>query len=223
MPEEHEEAAALALRIGAPLRAVQTGEMEDPNYAANPTNRCYFCKSNLFEVLGRIAATEGFDAVCDGTNRDDLQEWRPGAQAGAERGVRSPLREADLGKAEIRALSRDLGLPSWDKPAMPCLSSRIPYGTPVTAQALSMIGSAEAWLRRQGLVQIRVRHYIEHEAPCARIEAAPDEMELLFSLREPLNAELRRLGYTSILLDLEGYRRGRLNEGVTTQPVTLHL
>ena len=227
MPEEFDDARHLAERIEAPLRIVETHEMEDPNYAANPNNRCYFCKSELFNVLTRIAQDEGFDAVCDGTNLDDMQEWRPGAQAGAERSIRSPLREVGLSKAEIRELSKGLNLPTWDKPAMPCLSSRIPYGTPVTPEALRMIGRAEAWLRVHGLRQVRVRHYVEDNHPTARIEVDPAEMTQLFELREAATAELRNLGYTKILLDLEGYRRGKLNDNIATkstpQPIQLFL
>ncbi len=223
MPEEHEEAVQLAERIGAPLRVVETHEMDDPNYASNPANRCYFCKSHLFDVLSGIARDEGFEAVCDGTNVDDLQEWRPGAQAGNERGVRSPLREAGLNKSEIRALSKGLGLPTWDKPAMPCLSSRIPYGTPVTAQALRMIGRGEAFLRSCGLREVRVRHYEDEGRFTARIEVAPPEMPHLFAQREAINAALREAGYSTILLDLEGYRRGKMNDKIAPQPVQLHL
>jgi pyridinium-3,5-biscarboxylic acid mononucleotide sulfurtransferase len=223
MPEEHEAAAALAAQIGAPLRTVETHEMEDANYAANPANRCYFCKSHLFDVLTRIAREEGFDAVCDGTNTDDLQEWRPGARAGRERAIRSPLREAGLTKAEIRALSREMQLPTWDKPAMPCLSSRIPYGTPVTLETLRMIGRAEAWLRAHGLREVRVRHYVENERPTARLEVEPGEMPRLFELRDEVTRELRALGYTAVLLDLEGYRRGKLNANITPTLVQLQV
>ena len=227
MPEELEDARRTADSIDAPLRTVHTHEMEDPNYASNPSNRCYFCKSELFTVLTRIAQDEGFNAVCDGTNSDDLKEWRPGAQAATEREVRSPLREVGLNKAEIRELSKAMGLETWDKPAMPCLSSRIPYGTPVTAEALHMIGRAEAWLRNHGLREVRVRHYVEKERPTARIEVAPQEMVHLFELREELTAELRALGYTGVLLDLEGYRRGKLNDAIgakpTSQPIQLLL
>jgi uncharacterized protein len=223
MPEEHEEAARLAASIAVPLRVVETHEMEDENYASNPNNRCYFCKSHLFDVLTRIAREEGFDAVCDGTNTDDLQEWRPGAQAGTERGIRSPLREVGLNKSEIRALSRVLGLPTWDKPAMPCLSSRIPYGQPVTREALRMIGGGEAFLRQLGLREMRVRHYDEDGHYTARIEVAPAEMPLLFEQREKINEHLRGLGYASILLDLEGYRRGKLNDRIAPQPIHLQL
>ncbi len=227
MPEEHDSALELARQMGIEVRVVETHEMEDPNYASNPTNRCYFCKSHLFDTLGQIARDEGFDTVCDGTNLDDMTEWRPGAQAGNERGIRSPLREADLSKAEIRHLSRELGLPTWDKPAMPCLSSRIPYGTPVTSKALQMIGRAEAFLREGGLREVRVRHHEENGRFCARLEAAPDEMPALFERRDAINERLRELGYSSILLDLEGYKRGKMNDALglrpTSQPITLHL
>jgi uncharacterized protein len=219
MPEEHDEAVALAQSLAIPLRTVDTHEMEDPNYASNPTNRCYFCKSELFTVLTAIARDEGFAAVCDGTNTDDLREWRPGAQAATEREVRSPLCEVGLNKTEIRELSKQAGLPTWDKPAMPCLSSRIPYGTPVTAEALRMIGRAEAWLRAHGLREVRVRHYVENNRPTARIEVLPAEITGLFALRDELVATLKELGYTAVLLDLEGYRRGKMNDVLNSKPV----
>jgi uncharacterized protein len=211
MSEELDEARELAAKIGAPLREVETHEMEDERYAQNPNNRCYYCKSELFDVLGRIATREGFGAVCDGTNLDDLKEWRPGAQAGSEREVRSPLREANLSKLEIRALSRQRGLGSWDKPAMPCLASRIPYGTPVTRESLEMIGRGEAFLRSKGLREVRVRHYVENEKPQARLEISPSELPQVFGFYQELVAHLKELGYAQVLLDLEGYRRGKLN------------
>ena len=225
LPEELDDARQLAARIGALLREVETFEIEDENYAANPTNRCYFCKSELWSVLEKLAREENFDAICDGTNTDDAREWRPGAQAGAEHLVRSPLREAGLSKDEIRQLSRELGLPTWDKPAMPCLSSRIPYGQPVTREALHRVGRAEVWLRNQGLREVRVRHFTENEKPQARLEIAPDELPRLFGFYEQAARELRSLGFESVLLDLEGYRRGKMNvaAGVGPQPITLHL
>jgi pyridinium-3,5-biscarboxylic acid mononucleotide sulfurtransferase len=227
MPEEHDEAVALAKQIGAPLRVVETHEIEDENYNSNPVNRCYFCKSHLFEVLTKIARDENFDAVLDGTNLDDLQEWRPGAQAGTERGIRSPLREHGFTKAEIRTLSRVLGLPTWDKPAMPCLSSRIPYGQPVTSEALRMIGRGEAFLRSLGLRELRVRHFSENGKTTARLEIAPDELEMFWPHREAVTSELRALGYDAVLLDLEGYRRGKMNDKVAPrvepQPVQLFI
>jgi pyridinium-3,5-biscarboxylic acid mononucleotide sulfurtransferase len=217
MPEERDEALEAAAQLNIPIREVETHEIEDPNYASNPTNRCYFCKSELFDVLNRLLQIEGFDAVCDGTNVDDMTEWRPGAQAGQEREIRSPLREVGLTKAEIRALSKELGLPTWDKPAMPCLSSRIPYGTPVTPEALRLIGRAEAYLRTLGLKQLRVRHYVENEQPTARLEIDPAEMETVFQNYQSITATLRDIGYTKILLDLEGYRRGKMNDVIKPQ------
>lgn len=216
LPEELDEARELATRIGANLREVETHEMEDENYASNPNNRCYYCKSELYTVFNRIAHAENFDAVCDGTNTDDLNEWRPGAQAASENRVLSPLREAGLNKAEIRELSQSLGLPTWDKPAMPCLSSRIPYGTPVTREALQMIGRAEVFLREKGLVELRVRHYLENEKPVARLEIAPAELPQFFPLYEETAQYLRSLGYSKVLLDLEGYRRGKMNDAIAT-------
>ena len=225
LPEEFEAAQKLAWQIGSPLREVETNEIEDENYVANPTNRCYFCKSELWSVLEQLAAREGFDAICDGTNTDDAREWRPGSQAGAEHLVRSPLREAGLSKDEIRELSRGLGLPTWDKPAMPCLSSRIPYGQPVTREALHRVGRAEVWLRERGLREVRVRHFTESDKPQARIEIAPDELPKMFEFYGEAAAHLRGLGFESVLLDLEGYTRGKMNvaAGVGPQPITLHL
>ena len=212
LPEELIEARELAQQIGADLREVETHEMDDENYNSNPNNRCYFCKSELYSVFTKIAREENFQFVCDGTNLDDLSEWRPGAQAGSENGVLSPLREAGLSKAEIRELSQQYNLPTWDKPAMPCLSSRIPYGTPVTREALQMIGRAEVFLREKGLKELRVRHYIENEKPVARLEIAPEELPRIFEFYEAAAQFLKALGYSKVLLDLEGYRRGKMND-----------
>lgn len=225
LPEEWQEAREVAHKMGAPLREVETHEIEDENYASNPTNRCYFCKSELFAVLQKLARDEGFDAVCDGTNLDDMKEWRPGAQAGQEKEVRSPLREALLSKSEIRQLSRQLGLPTWDKPAMPCLSSRIPYGQSVTREALHRIGRAEVWLRERGLREVRVRHFLEGDAPQARLEIAPTELPQIFAFWQEVGPQLRQWGFESVLLDLEGYRRGKMNVAakVESAPVTLFL
>jgi uncharacterized protein len=225
LPEELTEAREVAQRIGAPLREVETHEIDDENYAANPTNRCYFCKSELFDVLVELSKAEGFDAVCDGTNLDDTKEWRPGAQAGAERAILSPLRDANLSKADIRELSRELNLPTWDKPAMPCLSSRIPYGQSVTREALHRIGRAEVFLREKGLREVRVRHYLDGSAPQARIEVAPTEMARLFEFWNEVGPALRQWGFESVLLDLEGYQRGKMNivAKVESVPITLFL
>lgn len=223
LEEELIEAHEMAARIGVSLREISTYEMENASYAANPSNRCYFCKTELYSLLTRLAATEGLGKVCDGTNTDDLKEWRPGAQAGAENSIRSPLREAGLGKEEIRSLSRAAGLPTWDKPAMPCLSSRIPYGQPVTPEALRMIGRAEVYLRSMGLKELRVRHYTENGLPQARLEVAPAELSQLFGWYHEATQFLKELGYASVLLDLEGYRRGRLNEAARLEPQPIQL
>ena len=215
LPEELDEARVLAHQIGAPMREVETLELEDPDYAANPNNRCYFCKSTLWQTLVPLVEAEKLGTLCDGTNTDDAREWRPGSQAGTENEIRSPLRDAGLSKADIRELSRELGLPTWDKPAMPCLSSRIPYGQSVTSEALHRIGRAEVFLRSKGLREVRVRHFLENDLPQARLEVAPAEIPLIFDFYEEAAAKLRELGFASVLLDLEGYRRGRLNEGTT--------
>jgi uncharacterized protein len=212
LPEELEEAREIASHIGAPLREIETHEIEDPNYAANPNNRCYFCKSELYTVLSTLAVEENFTAICDGTNIDDMNEWRPGAQAASENRIHSPLREVGLSKQEIRELSKEFGLPTWDKPAMPCLSSRLPYGTPVTREALQMIGRAEMYLREKGIRELRVRHYVENEKPVARLEIAPDELPQIFGCYEDATEYLKSLGYSKVLLDLEGYRRGKMND-----------
>ena len=219
LPQELVEARELAIQIGADLREIETHEMDDANYASNPTNRCYFCKSELWRVLENLAARENYAAICDGTNLDDLQEWRPGAQAGAEHAIRSPLREVGLSKIEIRELSRELGLPTWDKAAMPCLSSRIPYGQPVTREALERIGRAEVWLRERGLREVRVRHYEENGRPQARLEIAPDELAQIFGFYEEAARALKSFGFESVLLDLEGDRRGKLNFTVGIESV----
>jgi uncharacterized protein len=223
MPQELDEARAVAKHIGADLREIETHEIDDENYNSNPNNRCYFCKTELYTVLKRIAREENFAVICDGMNLDDLGEWRPGAQAANEQQISSPLREVNLGKAEIREYSQQMGLPTWDKPAMPCLSSRIPYGTPVTREALQMIGKAEYFLRERGLRELRVRHYIENQKPVARLEIATTELPQIFTFYDEAAAYLKSLGYSRVLLDLEGYRRGKLNEaiGSTSSPIQL--
>jgi uncharacterized protein len=222
LPEEWDEAREVANRIGANLREIETHEIDDENYNSNPNNRCYFCKSELFSVLQKFAREENFAAICDGTNLDDMTEWRPGAQAGAELGVLSPLRECEFSKAEIREFSQLYNLPTWDKPAMPCLSSRIPYGTPVTREALQMIGRAEVFFREKGVKELRVRHYVENEKPIARLEIAPHEISKIFAFYEEAAQHLKSLGYSKVLLDLEGYRRGKMNDalaGSTPAPI----
>ena len=210
--EETAEAVRLAEWMGARLVRVETHEFDDPRYAANGADRCYFCKTELFEHLEPLARELGLAHVVYGMNRDDRGDWRPGQRAARERGVRAPLDESGMGKADIRAVARHLGLPAWDKPAMACYSSRIPYGTPVTVEALSRIGRAERALRKLGFRQVRVRH---HDT-IARIEIDPAELPKLLdsALRERVVADVRAAGYTYVTLDLQGYRTGSLNEAL---------
>lgn len=209
---EVEEAKALAAFLQARHRLLRTAEMAEPNYVANPVNRCYFCKRELYGRLARLAAAEGYAAVVDGANRDDLSDWRPGRIAAGERAVLSPLVEAGFTKAEIRAASHALGLPTWDKPAMPCLASRFPYGTPITVGGLRRVDRAEAILRQHGFRELRVRHYGE----AARIEVAPEELPRLLepTRREAVTAALQGLGYRTVTVDPEGFRSGKLNAGL---------
>ncbi len=210
--EETEQAIRLANAIGAHVASVETGELGDPRYAANTAERCYFCKTELFDHLQPLAQELGLAHVAYGMNVDDRGDWRPGQRAARERGVRAPLDEAEMSKADIRALARHLGLPVWDKPALACYSSRIPYGTRVTVEALSQIGRAERALRGLGFRQVRVRH---HDT-VARIEVAPDELARLLDgeTRERVVAAVREAGYAYVTLDLQGYRTGSLNEAL---------
>lgn len=210
---ELDEALALGRRFGFAVRVVKTDEMSNPDYASNPSNRCYFCKSELFDKLAALAKAEGWQTIVYGENADDAGDVRPGAQAAREFQVRAPLKEAGLTKAEIRALSAELGLPTADKPAMACLSSRLPYGEPVTAEALAMIEAAEDVLRDAGFRDVRVRHHKN----LARIEVGPAEVNRFFvnGLREEVVEALRRIGYIYVTVDLVGYRRGSANEVLT--------
>lgn len=203
------EARGLAQSIGISLRIVETHEMEDENYTSNPINRCYFCKVELFSQLEKVAEEGGYAWIADGTNFDDLGDYRPGRAAGRKHQVRSPLLEAELTKEDIRALSQARGLPTWDNPPMPCLSSRIPYGIPVTIEALRRIEEAERFLRGLGLREFRVRH---HES-IARLEVSPEAMALLVDdgTRQQVVARLKDLGYQHVTLDLAPFRSGSLN------------
>jgi uncharacterized protein len=214
-PAERDEAVELARRIGVPHRMIDTSEMDNPSYVANNPNRCFFCKDELFTQLSHIARAEGYAWVADGYNVDDQGDYRPGQQAARAHNVRSPLVEAGLGKADIRRFSRERDLPTWDKPAMACLSSRIPYGTPVTVEALEKIGLAEAYLRGIGIRQVRVRHH----GDVARIETDADGMRILMDeqLRGTVVVKLQAIGYRYIAMDLQGYRSGSLNEGLTLE------
>jgi uncharacterized protein len=203
---ERDEAAALARRLGARHRWIETGELEQPGYVANAPDRCYFCKADLFGRLQAVARAEGYAWVVEGANLDDLGDLRPGRQAAREQGVRSPLLEAGLDKASIRQLSRALGLPTWEKPAMACLASRIPHGTPVTIERLGQVERAEAALRSLGFRSVRVRH---HEM-IARIELPPDERARLLdpTVGDSAVQAVKAAGYQYVVLDLEGYRPG---------------
>ncbi|MDE3095196.1 MAG: ATP-dependent sacrificial sulfur transferase LarE [Chloroflexota bacterium] len=213
VPEtEVEEAKELAARIGIRHVLLGTSEMDRPGYVENTPLRCYHCKTELYSVLEAMAQREGYAWVADGCNVDDLGDHRPGRVAAREHRVRSPLIEAGLTKAEIRELSKARGLPTWDKPAMACLSSRIPYGTPVTVEALDRIGAAEAFLRGLGLRQLRVRHHSE----VARIEVEPQDLPAVVAQRERIVRRFKNLGYKYVTLDLAGFRSGSMNEGLLT-------
>lgn len=204
---ELEEARALAASIGARHIVLETLELNDPNYVANNTQRCYFCKSHLADTLLGYARAHGYPALLDGNNADDLTDYRPGQRAAKERGVRSPLQEVGLTKAEIRTLAREHGLPNWNKPAAACLSSRLPYNTPVTVEALAQIERSEAFLHRLGFEQVRVRHH----GAVARIELDADDLPAALTQREAIVAALREAGYAFVTLDLAGFRSGSLN------------
>jgi uncharacterized protein len=213
------EALEIAERFGFAVRVVKTAEFEDPNYLANPVNRCYFCKHELFTSLVPIARAEGFEVIAYGENASDIGDFRPGAQAAQEFRVRAPLKEVGLSKAEIRALSGKLGLPTADKPQMACLSSRLPHGEAVTPEKLGMIEQAEYVLRDLGFYDVRVRHHelggaekkVQH---LARIEVGVAEMGGVLNNECFLEiaAALKKIGYAHVTLDLQGYRRGSLND-----------
>ncbi len=209
-PSEVQEAQDLARRIGIAHLLIETQEMDDADYVANSLRRCYHCKSELYAKLRQVADQRGIPWIIDGCNVDDLDDFRPGQDAAREHGARSPLVEAGLTKEDIRTLSRERDLPTWDKPAMACLASRIPYGTPVTVEALSSIGQAEEFIRSLGVRQLRVRH---HDG-IARIETDDAGMAVLMSdgNRQAVVLRLEELGYHYVALDLAGYRQGSLNK-----------
>jgi uncharacterized protein len=200
------DALQLARAIGAEVEIIATNEMDDPNYTNNPVNRCYFCKAELFTRLEAVARRRGFRALAYGENADDAQQVRPGRLAAAEFRVLAPLRKVGLTKSEIRVLSRTIGLPTADAPAQPCLSSRIPHGTPVTPAALEMIERGEIIVRSFGFRVFRVRHWVEAHQTCARVEIAPNEMPALAAVTEALRLGLRGAGYDEVLIDPCGYR-----------------
>lgn len=203
-------ARSCAEQFGIPYLEIDTDELSDPSYAANPENRCYFCKVELWRVLSRVAAQRGLNRLVDGTNADDAMDYRPGLRATRAWSVRSPLLEAGLTKQQIRTASRELGLPTWDQPSSPCLSSRLPYGLAVTPERLHQVEAAESALRRFGFREFRVRHH----GDAARLEFARDELERALHARNQIVSALRSTGFTRVLLDVEGYRQGALNEGL---------
>ncbi len=201
------DALALAREIGAAVEVVRTTELDNPDYASNPMNRCYFCKAELFTRLDALAAERGFRAIAYGENADDMKQVRPGRQAATEFSIIAPLRDAGLTKAEIRELSRGLGLPTADAPAQPCLSSRIPHGTPVTIDALARIERGEAFVRSLGFKVFRVRHIVEPGfAPAARVQIAPDEMNRVPALTTEIRDGLLAAGFAAVEIDPDGYR-----------------
>jgi pyridinium-3,5-biscarboxylic acid mononucleotide sulfurtransferase len=213
---EREAAAELARRLGVQQRSITTAELDDPNFAGNSPERCYFCKGHLFEELAAIAQESGIQHIVYGANFDDLGDHRPGMRAAREWGGRAPLLEAELTKADIRTLSRERGLPTWDKPAMACLASRFPYYDRITAEALARVEAAEDLLRGEfGLRQVRVRH---HDT-VARLEVDLSDMpRLLDELnRRRIVAGLKELGYAYVTFDLEGFRSGSMNETLVSQ------
>lgn len=211
-PEEREGAVAFARELGIPHEVVLHSELADPRYAANPVDRCYFCRDGLSDVLFDLAQKKEFFCVAVGTNADDEKDaHRPGDVALRERGAWQPFVELGMTKSDVRALARELGLPVADKPSMACLSSRIPYGEPIDITKLTRVGRAESWLRARGFRQVRVRTY---EAVKARVEVLPDEIARLAAMREELESALRALGYQSVEIDPRGYRTGAMNEAL---------
>ena len=223
-PDRHR---ALALRIAADFafhhEIIRTNEMANPDYRANPANRCYFCKHELYTHLSQIARERGIPTIADGSNADDRGDYRPGRQAAREFGVVSPLDAVGLTKPEIRELSHRAGLPTWDEPASACLSSRIPYFSEVTESKLRMIEQAEAVLRELGFRVCRVRHHAQHgdEEPIARLEIGRDEMARALEpeVADAIDVALRALGYRHVTVDLRGYRLGSLNDALRLRPV----
>ncbi|MFZ4665592.1 MAG: ATP-dependent sacrificial sulfur transferase LarE [Prochlorotrichaceae cyanobacterium] len=209
LPEDLEDAKVQAAAIGIRHELVQTHEMDNPNYTSNPTNRCYFCKSELHDTLKPLALERGYPYVVDGVNADDLQDYRPGIQAAKERGARSPLAEVGMSKLEVRELSKFLNLPWWNKPAQPCLSSRFPYGESITLEKLQRVGRAERYLRSLGFTELRVRS----AGDTARIEIPSDGIQsfILETDISTLVETFQSYGFMFVTLDLEGLQSGKLN------------
>lgn len=210
---EIESARALAAELGLPLVEVTSHELDDERFCTNSADRCYWCKQELFGVLRRIAEERGLAHIADGSNADDLDDHRPGRRAAAECGIASPLAEAGMTKADIRAAARALGLPNAEKPSMACLASRLPYGERVTSETLKRVGSAEDALRELGLGQFRVRAHGE----LARVEIAPEELDAAWALREPIAERVKAAGFTWVAIDAEGYRSGSMNDALAPE------
>lgn len=216
LPEDLEDARIQAVEIGIRHEIVQTHEMDNPDYASNPVNRCYFCKSELHDTLKPLALEWGYPYVVDGVNADDLRDYRPGIQAAKERGARSPLAEVGITKLEVRELSRMLELPWWDKPAQPCLSSRFPYGETITIEKLHRVAQGERYLRKLGLKNLRVRS----DGDTARIELPPNDIQSFVATQDlpTLVAAFRSYGFLFVTLDLEGFASGKLNRALPNPP-----
>jgi uncharacterized protein len=208
--EDRESATRIAAQIGAEHLLVASDELDSPDYVANSPERCYYCKRIRFEKLMQLADERGFAHVVDGTNVDDQGDHRPGMKAARELGVRSPLQEAGFTKANIRAASRSLGLPNWNSPSNACLASRLPYGTPITRERLRQVEEAERLLHELGLTQVRVRAH----GDVARIEVEAEELAMLVEQRQRILPRFRRLGFSYVTADLEGYRTGSMNESM---------
>ena len=205
---ELEDAIKLAKKIGIKHEVIVSEELDIPEFSHNPANRCYYCKKELLKKLKEIAEAHDFKYIIEGANFDDTDDYRPGMRAVEEMGVRSPLKEVKLTKAEIRELSKQFGLPTWDKPSAACLASRFPYGTEITREKLNVVGEAEVFLKSFDIRQLRVRHHDQ----IARIEVAEKDMEILLQNREQIVSKLKELGFTYVTMDLQGYRRGSMNE-----------
>jgi len=221
LPEELEDARIQAAQIGIKHEIIETQEMNNPNYTSNPVNRCYFCKSELHDNLKSIAQKRGYPYIVDGVNADDMGDYRPGIQAAKERGVRSPLAEVGISKAEIREISQKLGLSWWDKPAQPCLSSRFPYGEEITIEKLQRVGRAEIYLRKLGYQNLRVRS----SENTAKIELPAEQIRefVLTNNLDQIITKFKELGFIYVTLDLEGFRSGKLNEILFTPKKELSL
>jgi len=210
---EFKEALELAKEIGIRHKIIKSEELEIEGFSKNPIDRCYYCKSELFSKLKKVADDEGIEYVLDGTNADDTGDFRPGRRAAKELGVKSPLLECGFTKDDIREMSKRLGLPTWNKPAYACLSSRFPYGQEITSEKLSMVEKSEEYLLNLGFVGFRVRHH----GDVARIELNPDQINMMMdeNIRKKVVSKLKEIGFKYVSLDLEGYRTGSMNEAIS--------